>query len=188
MDIYKTCPTLQNDAFILRLIDDGDAADLLKVYGDIKAVPFFNGDNCHGDDFHYTTIERMREALTFWKDAYKNGWFVRLAIVCRQTNETIGTIEQFRRDENDYFTECGLLRLDLRSDYERADIIQSILSLIVTPSFELFGVKIVATKAVPSATERIKALSAFGFVKSTEALIGHDGTKYYDYYVYDQTR
>ena len=31
-------------------------------------------------------------------------------------------------------------------------------------------------------------VSAFGFVKSTEALIGHDGTKYYDYYVYDQTR
>ena len=183
MDIYKTCPTLQNDRFILRLVDDGDTNDLLKVYSDIKAVPFFNSDNCHGDDFHYKTQERMREALIFWKDAYKNGWFVRLAIVDRQTNETIGTIEQFRRDENDYFTECGLLRVDLRSDYEKSDIIQNILSLIVVPSFELFGVKIVATKAISAAKERIKALIAFGFTKSNEPLIGHDGAKYYDYYV-----
>lgn len=186
MDIYQTCPTLQNDRYVLRLVNDGDTDDLLKVYSDIKAVPFFNSDNCHGDDFHYTTHERMREALVFWKDAYKNGWFVRLAIVDRQTNETIGTIEQFRRDENDYFTKCGLLRLDLRSDYEKSDIIQNILSLIVAPSFELFGVKIVATKAIQAAKERIKALTSMGFALSNEPLIGHDGTKYYDYYVLDK--
>lgn len=183
MDIYKTCPTLQNDRFVLRLVNDGDLNDLLTVYSDTKAVPLFNSDNCHGDDFHYTTLERMRSALDFWKDAYKNGWFVRLAIVDMQTTETIGTIEQFRRDENDYFTECGLLRLDLRSDYEKTDIIQNILSLIVAPSFELFGVKIVATKAIPAAKERITALLSLGFEKSDQPIIGHDGTKYYDYYV-----
>lgn len=188
MDIYKTCPTLQNDRYILRLPEDGDINDLLKVYSDLKAVPFFNSDNCHGDDFHYTTHERMRGALAFWKDAYKNGWFVRLAIVDKQTNETIGTIEDFRRDENDYFTECGLLRLDLRSDHENSDIIQSILSLIIVPSFELFGVKIVATKAIPAAKERIKALIALGFEKSDQPLIGHDGTKYYEYYVFNKAR
>lgn len=188
MDIYKACPTLQNDEYILRLVDDGDINDLLEVYGDAKAVPFFNSDNCHGDDFHYTTVERMRSAIDFWKDAYKNGWFVRLAVVDRQTNRTIGTIEQFRRDENDFFTECGLLRLDLRSDRERTEIIQSILSLIVAPSFEIFGVKIVATKAIPSAEERIKALLSFGFEKSDQPLIGHDGTKYYDYYVLNREK
>lgn len=187
MDIYKTCPTLQNDRFILRLVDDKDTDDLLKVYSDIKAVLFFNSDNCHGDDFHYTTLERMRDALIFWKDAYKNGWFVRLTVVDKQTNNAIGTVELFRRDENDYFTECGLLRLDLRSDYEKSDIIQNILSLIVVPSFELFGVKIVATKAISAAKERIKALSAIGFEESDQPLIGHDGTKYYDYYVLNKT-
>ncbi len=183
MDIYKTCPTLQNDRYILRLVDDGDADDLLKVYSDIKAVPFFNSDNCHGDDFHYTTPERMRDALVFWKDAYKNGWFVRFAIIDKATNEVIGTIEEFRRDEKDFFTNCGLLRLDLRSDYEKASEIQSILSIIAMPSFDLFGCAIVATKAIMSATERITALIALGFTKSEEPLIGHDGTKYYDYYV-----
>lgn len=183
MNIYETCPTLQNDRFILRLVDNGDLADLLKVYSDVKAVPLFNSDNCHGDDFYYTTTERMRQALDFWQQAYQNGWFVRLAIVDKRSNEAVGTIEEFKRDENDFFTDCGLLRLDLRSDYENASAIQSIVSLIAKPSFELFGCGIVATKAKPSAIERINALASLGFVKSCEPLVGHDGTKYYDYYV-----
>ena len=183
MNIYKTCPVLQNDKFVLRLVDDDDLNDLLEVYSDERAVPLFNSDNCHGDDFHYTTLERMRQALDFWKQAYTNGWFVRFAIVDKLANKVIGTIEEFHRDEKDFFTDCGLIRLDLRSDYENTIAIESILSLIAVPSFELFGCKIIATKAVSSAEERIKALTALKFVKSQEALIGHDGTKYYDYYV-----
>lgn len=183
MNIYRNCPVIQNENFILRLVADGDLNDLLKIYSDEKAVPFFNGDNCHGDDFHYTTTERMRAALDFWKQAYENGWFVRLAIVDKASDEVIGTVEEFRRDENDFFTNCGLLRLDLRSDYEKSEKIFDILSLISVKSFDMFGCDKVATKAVPSATERIKALSACGYVKSREPLIGHDGTKYYDYYV-----
>lgn len=183
MNIYESCPTLQNDRFVLRLVADSDLADLLKVYSDVKAVPLFNSDNCHGDDFYYTTTERMRQALDFWMQAYQNGWFVRFAIVDKASNEVVGTIEEFKRDENDFFTNCGLLRLDLRSDYETASAIQSILSLIAVPSFDLFGCNIVATKAVSNAVERIKALNSLGFVRSCEPLVGHDGTKYYDYYV-----
>ncbi len=183
MIIYDICPILQNDKFILRLVNDVDLNGLLKVYSDERAVPLFNSDNCHGDDFHYTTIERMRQALGFWKQAYENGWFVRFTIVHKATNEAVGTIEEFRRDAKDFFTDCGLIRLDLRNDYEKSEVIESILSLIVIPSFEMFGCKQVATKAIPSAVERIKALTALGFGKSKEPLIGHDGTKYYDYYV-----
>ena len=182
-NVYKSCPVLQNDEFVLRLINDDDLKDLLKVYSDIRAVPLFNSDNCHGDDFHYTSIERMRQALDFWKQSYKNGWFVRFAIIDKKSNETIGTIEEFRREEKDFFTNCGLLRLDLRSNYEKQTVIESILSVILLLSFELFGCDKVATKAIPSAAERIKALTASGFIKSQEPLIGHDGTKYYDYYV-----
>ncbi|MDE6442622.1 MAG: N-acetyltransferase [Clostridia bacterium] len=188
MNVYKTCPVLQNDNFILRLVNDGDLNDLFKIYSDIKAVPLFNSDNCHGDDFYYTTIERMKQALDFWKQAYENGWFVRFAVEDKNTNEVIGTIEQFHRDEKDYFTNCGLLRLDLRSDYEEADKIQSIVSLIAEPSFELFGCDKVATKAIPSAKERIKALTALGFKKSDEPLIGHDGIKYFDYFVLNKQK
>lgn len=183
MNIYKECPTLENDKYIMRPVQAGDLNDLLKVYSDKKAVPFFNSDNCHGDDFYYTTLERMQQALDFWQQAYDNGWFLRLSIVDKKSGEVIGAIEEFRRDENDFFTNCGLLRLDLRSDYEKAAEIKSVLSLIAAPSFEMFGCGIVATKAIPSAKERIKALTALGFILSHEPLIGHDGTKYYDYYV-----
>ena len=39
----------------------------------------------------------------------------------KETHEAIGTIELFHRDAADYFTDCGLLRLDIRSDYEMSD-------------------------------------------------------------------
>ena len=159
MNIYQNCPIMENDKYVLRLISYCDLGDLLKVYSDIKSVPLFNSDNCHGDDFYYNTKERMEQALNFWKEAYINGWFVR------------------------FFTNCGLLRLDLRSDYEKSTEIESIMSIIARPSFDLFGCAIVATKAIPTATERIKALIKLGFTKSEEPLVGHDGTKYYDYYV-----
>ena len=183
MNVYQSCPEFHNDEFVLRLVSEADLHSLLEVYSDKNAVPFFNADNCHGDDFYYTTLERMRAALNFWQEAYKNGWFVRFAIVDRPTNQAIGTIEEFKRDENDFFTDCGLLRLDLRSDYEKSPIIRSILSLIAKPSFDLFGCSMLATKAVSGAVERAQALASLGFVKSDEPLIGHDGTKYYDYYV-----
>ena len=56
MNIYENCPILQNNKFILRPVDDRDLSDLFKVYSDKKAVPFFNSDNCHGDDFYYATL------------------------------------------------------------------------------------------------------------------------------------
>ncbi|MDE6029763.1 MAG: GNAT family N-acetyltransferase [Clostridiales bacterium] len=182
MNVYENCPTYENDEFIIRLTIERDIADLLKVYSDEKALPLFNSDNCHGDDFHYTTLERMRQAFEFWEEAYRNGWFVRWSVVDKSTNEAVGTIEEFHRDAGDHFDHCGLLRLDLRSDYEVADKIASILSLIVPPSFDLFGCKMVATKAPAAATERIKALTSLGFTPSDKPLVGHDGTKYYAYY------
>ena len=81
-----------------------------------------------------------------------------------------------------------MLRLDLRSDYENATDIQNILSLILEPSFELFDCDKIATKAIPEAKERIKALSNMGFVHSKEKLIGHDGTEYGDYFIVSRTK
>ena len=60
MHIYQDCPEVKTERFLLRLTGEQDCEDLLKVYSDVKAVPLFNSDNCHGDDFYYTTLERMR--------------------------------------------------------------------------------------------------------------------------------
>ena len=54
VDVYKNCPSFENEYYILRMVDKADKLDLLKVYSDEKAVSFFNSDNCGGDNFHYT--------------------------------------------------------------------------------------------------------------------------------------
>ena len=183
MDVYKKIPAMENDRYLLRSIFAEDADDLLKVYSDEKSVPLFNSDNCHGDDFHYTTIERMNQAIEFWNMSYKNKYFVRWTIVKKETDEIIGTVELFHRDAEDYFTDCGLLRFDLRSDFEKADVIESIVSLILKDAFELFNCSMIATKAIPIAAERIRGLLKLGFDSSKEKLIGHDGSEYGDYFV-----
>ena len=178
MNIYKTCPDVHNERFRLRLVTQEDCEVLLKVYSDVKAVSFFNGDNCNGDDFHYTTLERMQQAMSFWIWSYENGWFVRMSIVDLSTECAVGTIELCYRDSED----TGVLRLDLRSDYETEADIADILSLIVEPSYGWIGCSRLITKARPIAVERIKALTAFGFTRAGAPLIGHDGTEYGDYF------
>lgn len=184
MNPYETCPTFENENFVLRLVDSTDAADLLLVYSDEKAVPYFNSDNCDGDDFHYTSLERMQSAIAFWQSAYQGHGFVRWAIIDKSIHHAIGTIELFNREAKDYFNNCGLLRLDLRSDYERKESILEILHLIIKPAFELFDCKIMATKIPQFAPERKMAVEQLGFAESTEKLVGGNDQKVYmDYYV-----
>ena len=59
MNLYSSCPTLESSRFLLRFVEEGDCADLLEVYGDKNALPFFNSDNCDGDNFYYDTLERL---------------------------------------------------------------------------------------------------------------------------------
>ena len=183
VDVYKNCPEYENEDYHVRMVCQEDRMDLLKVYSDKRAVPFFNSDNCGGDDFYYTTESRMEQAIDYWLFEYNREGFVRLTIVSKATDEAIGTIELFRRDADDYFTNCGLLRLDIRSDYEMTSEIIKILRLIMEPAYSLFHCDKIATKALPSAAERIVALKNLGFIRSEEKLIGHDGTKYDSYFV-----
>ncbi len=182
-DVYQTCPQFENEQYRIRFISETDCLDLLKVYSDKKSVPFFNSDNCGGDDFYYTTESRMRQAIDYWLWEYRRKGFVRWSIIDKRTSEAVGTIELFNRNADDYFTECGLLRLDLRSDYETTKDIENILSLIVIPTFEMFQCDKIATKAVPEACERIHALTKLNFMPSDEKVIGHDGTEYSSYFV-----
>lgn len=182
-NVYEYCPQFENDKFLIRLISPEDTADLLKVYSDPAAVPFFNSDNCHGDDFYYKTLERMQQAVDFWVFSYNEKYFVRWTIIDKETKEAIGTIELFHREADEHFYECGLLRLDLRSDYETVFCIKNIISLIKESTFDLFYCKIIATKAVPQATERLQALRELGFVAAEKVIIGTDGTKYGNYYI-----
>lgn len=183
-DIYDEIPILGNSRYNLRAVNkQADADDLLNVYSDEKAVPLFNSDNCNGEDFYYVTMEQMKQAIDFWEFSYQNKYFVRWVIVDKKVEKVIGTMELFNRRSEDYFDNCGLLRLDLRSDYEVQDCIESILGIIVPRAKEMFGCDKIATKAIPVAKERIVALEHMDFCLSDESLVGHDGTRYGSYYV-----
>ena len=80
-NIFEQCPVLENERWLMRFVKEEDADDLLLVYGDKQALPFFNSDNCHEDNFYYDTKEKMDGAIRFWLDSYRDKWFVRLAIV-----------------------------------------------------------------------------------------------------------
>lgn len=41
MNIYESCPVLENEKFLLRLVNYEDCDDLLKVYSDKNALPDF---------------------------------------------------------------------------------------------------------------------------------------------------
>lgn len=182
IDVYEQIPVMESDKFLLREIEDADAENLLKVYSDKDAVPLFNSDNCV-DNFYYVSIEEMKSTIAYWKREYQQRYYVRWAIIDKASNLAIGTIELFNRKANDYFNNCGLLRLDLRSDYEKQDDIEDILAIIIPETKEMFACDKIATKAIPIAKERIKALEHMGFCLSEESVIGHDGTKYGSYYV-----
>ena len=95
----------------------------------------------------------------------------------------VGSIELFHRVADDDFNHVVVLRLDLESRYEQAEIICDILSLIISPAYELFDSNEIITKAPLYAIERIEAISKIGFEKTDRLLVGTmDGYAYKDYW------
>lgn len=177
-DIYKQCPIYTTDVLTLKLTSLEDVTDLLKCYSDEKSVPLFNSDNCHGDDFHYITIERMKEAVDFWEYSYENRYFVRLTVILNKTREKIGTIEMFKREAEDEFNYFGVLRIDLQSKYEKQQYIDEILQIANQDFYKAFEVDSILTKAIPNATERIASLQSKGYVPINKKFMIYD-----DYFV-----
>ena len=183
MNIYETCPVLESVKFMVRLFQDADCDDLLKVYSDKNALPFFNSDNCDGDNFYYSTKERMKDAIGFWHMSYENGWFVRMSIVDKLVKSVIGTVELCVRVSEDEFNDMGILRVDVRSDYEQEELLYDIFRLVTPKLEEMLGCKGVLTKAPIYAVERIKAIRKVGFTKSEHLLIGKTGYAYDGYWI-----
>jgi len=177
-DIYEECPMYNKKLIALRQTSMEDAQELLKCYSDEKAVPFFNSDNCNGDNFHYTTIERMKQAIDFWSFSYKSKYFIRWTVILNDTDKKIGTIEMFHRIAEDEFNHYGVLRVDLQSDYEIQPIIDEILEIANQNFYEAFHVEAILTKAIPNATERIASLKQKGYEPINRKLIIYD-----DYFV-----
>jgi hypothetical protein len=114
--------------------------------------------------------------------SYENGWFVRMSIVDKLFASVIGTIELCVRVSDDAFNNMGILRVDVRSDYEQEELLYDIFRLITPGLEEMLGCKGVLTKAPVYAVERIKAVQKAGFTKSDHLLIGKTGYAYDGYW------
>lgn len=185
MDTYRQCPVLENNIYKLRLIEENDSEDLLKVYSDKNALPFFNSDNCNGSNFYCAIREDMDNTIKYWLMEYhETKGFVRFSILDKQRGEVIGTIEMFKRYSEDFYNQCGVLRLDVRSDYEKTDVLCDIIELFIDPFYEWFECSDIVTKGALYAVERVKALEKMKFIKSDKPLIGHNqNLAYNDYWI-----
>jgi len=91
------------------------------------------------------------------------------------------------RSSEDAFNDMGILRVDVRSDYESESMLTGIFELIAPNIFGMLGCTGVLTKAPIYAVERISAISNLGFVKSEHLLIGgNDGYAYNGYWTMEK--
>ncbi len=167
---YTSCRGYETPRLRLRRVRLEDAPALLACYGDRQAVDLMNADNCTSD-FFYQTQEEMEACIAFWMAECERGAYVRLTVLDRRTDEAVGTVEVFGG-------ESGVLRIDLRRDYERRDVIAEILELAKARFLDDFDACRLLTKAVPAAEERRAALLACGYRKMG-AFRGYD-----DYFAY----
>lgn len=174
--IYEKCPVYASDRFLLRLVQEGDAEDLLQCYSDESVVRLMNADNCTSN-FHYRTLDEMNDCIQDWLGSYERGVYIRFSIVDTQSSKAVGTIEMFDKNKS-----LGILRLDLCSSYEKQESILELIRLSVVNFYDVFGVKQIAIKAIPAAEERVSALRAYGFVPAERSINGPHG----DYYIHNR--
>ena len=156
LDPYVVCPTYESQSFLLRLVSADDATDLLNCYSNNSAQRFFNDDNC---DFGYgkvDTIEKMHYNIKLWIDSYHNRNFIRFSIINKSTNNAVGTVEMFGGEH-------GVLRIDIMPEYECESSLTEIFQ-IADHFFNDFQCAYIVSKAIPDATERVKALVKCGYV------------------------
>jgi RimJ/RimL family protein N-acetyltransferase len=176
---YKECPTFETEHFLIRLVEEKDSVDLLACYSDRKSAKFFNSDNCTSD-FIYDKEEDVEKLIKFWIEEYNKGYYVRFSLIEKEINFVIGTIEAFSKKQ--IFKdvgEVGVLRIDLKSEYETIDTISELLDMISNNFFKLFDIDSIITKAIPKAQNRIVALKNNGY----RILQYEEITSYDDYYI-----
>lgn len=150
MNPYENCPTFTTKNFTIRLINKDDSVNLFECYHDKTSVEFMNDDNCDFG-FYVDTLDNMATTVKYWIEFYEKQYFIRFSIIDNETNKAIGTIEGFNGD-------IGVLRIDIKSEYEKAIYLSQLLNIAKETFYELFGNQSLVIKAIPTAIERRLAL------------------------------
>ena len=158
MDIFTICPAYETEHFKIRKLELKDAEELFSCYSDLEAARFFNGDCC-GDDFYYTDINKFRKCVEYWLSRYEAQDFVRWSIQDKERERLIGTIEvcpslKYAVDGR----MMGILRIDLKSEYERLDVLKELMDILLENIYEDFEVSSIIMKIQKDAKERQKLI------------------------------
>lgn len=175
---YIKCPTLENEKFKIRMVEECDDVDLLPCYANPNVSVVTNSFNCNMG-YGAQSVEKMREYIIGWRRYFDNKTLIRWSVIDKLIEKAIGSIELYCIKREDFFDNYAILRLDLHTDYETKNVISNILTLLINNAFEWFGCDGIATKVSPNAHERIEALSEFGFIATNEYLVV-DKEKYYN--------
>jgi len=160
--------TFESGHFRLRLVAESDAEDLLECYADPQAQKYFNNDPHTRNDFWQGCgKERMLQCIRSWREEFERKSFVRFSILDQQRGKAVGTIEMYdklARENRRKYAGWSMLRIEIASAYETTAHIGELLSLFDTVDFfGLFHVRLILTKAVPEAAQRIEALRNAGY-------------------------
>jgi len=173
MDIYEHCPTLETKNFTLRLVREEDAADLFGCYNDVEAVELMNDDNCDFG-FYMDSLDKMSNCIHYWLDAYKKHYYIRFAIIDKQSGRAVGTVEMF--GAKDFLPEGsgGVLRVDIASHYETEEYLYELLNIADVQFYDMFDVETIVTKANPVGKARVNALHNAGYSPFDWKIPGRD--------------
>ncbi len=141
----------ETEHFLLRQVREEDAPALMACYADPAAVARMNADNCLRG-FLCRTEEDLRAYIAIWQSED----YARPAVIDKATGQVIGTLEIFGG-------ETGVLRVDLRSDYETPEALRELYTLAMEKFPADFPMGAMVTKAPIEAPARRAVLAELGF-------------------------
>lgn len=157
LNVYEQCPTYETDSFVLRLVDLKDAPALLSCYSNKEHSKKFNADHCT-NHFYFSSLEEMTQCIRFWLDEYKKKYYVRFAVIAKDKNAAVGTVEIFGGHD-------GVLRIDLSPIYDTEDHFTELSRLAIDAFLDDFGIENIQIKTA-NIPEKRSCLENLGFIPS----------------------
>lgn len=179
---FETCPVYETEKLIFTKIKLEDAIDLFEVYSDLVTRHHMNNDNC-GGEWQCNTIEIIEQGIKSWEQEYLDKFYIRWTVTLKSINKAIGTIELAPVPNISRFFDgncnTGILRVDIKSNFETEDIFTEIYSMVKNQMFSDFQIKKIITKCNVEEEQRVFGLKRCKFQKLEDYKI----IPYKNYYI-----
>lgn len=156
-NLFINCPVYEAEQLRFRKVSLEDTQQLFQVYKDPITLAHMNNDNC-GGKWPCHSPEVVRAGIQGWEREYDERFYIRWTIVNTLTQECIGTLELAPYPNTTRFfdgqCQSGILRVDVKSDLEKAEIFQAIFKMSIKHMFLDFDLQYILTKCRPEESQR----------------------------------